>query len=133
MGPNEKIVRDMYARYAKQGYESIFDLFDEDIVWRAPGAENRLDQAGEWLGREQAREYFETLRRNWLLKLFVLQQLYSADDSRFAAWLKVEAHSNMSGKRVSAEKVDLVTMKNGKIVRYIEVYDTAPLERASRL
>jgi ketosteroid isomerase-like protein len=133
MGRNEKVLRNMYEKFATKGLDAVIDHFDEHVVWRSPGAPNRIDTAGEWHGHSGAREYFDTLRLNWTLKSMRLQEVYSADDKSFAARLRVSAASNATGKQVSLEKIDLVTMENGKITSYAEVFDTAPLERASRL
>jgi ketosteroid isomerase-like protein len=133
MGQNEKVLRDVYARFKESGIEALIEHCDENIIWRSPGAPNRIETAGEWHGHDGAREYFETLRLNWTLKSMYVQEVYSADDRTFAARLIVSAASNATGKCVSLEKIDLVTMQDGKITSYAEVFDTAPLERASRL
>jgi ketosteroid isomerase-like protein len=133
MGRNEKVLRDLYARYKEIGIEAVIPHCDENIVWRSPGASNRIETAGEWYGHDGAREYFEALRLNWTLTSMHLQEVLSADDHSFVARLLVSAASNATGKSVSLEKVDLITMRDGKITSYAEVFDTAPLERASRL
>lgn len=133
MGRNEKVLRDVYARYAKSGLESVIAELDENIIWRSPGAPNRIETAGEWRGRAGAREYFENLRLNWTLKSLQLQEVYASDDRRFAARIRIDAANNATGKTVRLEKIDLVTMEDGRITSYAEVFDTAPLERASRL
>ena len=133
MGQNEKILRSVYARYAKSGLVSVISEFDENVVWRSPGAANRIRTAGEWRGRDGARAFFATLGRDWTLKALQLHEIYSSDDCSFAARIRVLAASNTTGKTVQVEKVDFVTMRNGKITSYAEVFDTAPFERASRL
>jgi ketosteroid isomerase-like protein len=133
MSNNEKILRAFYARYVKEGLEAVIDRFDENVVVRSPGASNRIDTAGDWHGHRGARAYFQTFLLNWTPKSLRVQDIYSEDDRSFAVRLLVSAASNATGKSVSLEKVDLITMHDGKITRYAEVFDTAPLERASRL
>lgn len=77
MGQNEKILRSVYARYAKSGLESVISEFDENVVWRSPGAANRIRTAGEWRGRDGARAFFATLGRDWTLKALQLHEIYS--------------------------------------------------------
>ena len=46
--------------------------------------------------------------------------------------IDVTAQNRITGKTVRFEKVDFVTMQDGKITTYSEIFDTAPLIRAAR-
>lgn len=131
MGPNEKALRDAYARYLSG--ESVVTAFAENIFWVSVGAPNRIDTAGEWRGLDGVRQYFAAMADNWTLSEFKVEEMVTADDRRIAVRISVVAQSNVTGKAVRFEKVDLVSMENGKITDYSEIYDTAPLIRAARL
>lgn len=131
MGPNEKALRDAYARYVRG--ESVVTAFAESILWRSVGAPNRIDTAGEWRGLDGVRQYFAALAENWTLSEFKVEEMVTADDRRIAVRISVVAQSNITGKAVRFEKVDFVSMEHGKVTNYSEIYDTAPLIRAARL
>ena len=131
MGPNELLLRKAYAAYVVG--EPLPDVFSNDIVWTSVGAPNRIETAGEWHGLDGVAQYFEALSANWALTQFVVEEVVSRNDSRFALRIRVTAESSSTGKSVRVEKTDLVTMKEGKIVEYAEIYDTGLLVRAQRL
>jgi ketosteroid isomerase-like protein len=66
------------------------------------------------------------------LRDFAVEEIVGKDDRRFAVRIRVSAQSNATGKSVRFEKIDFVTMEDGKITNYAEIYDTAPLIRAAR-
>ena len=132
MGPNEKILRDGYARYTQGDIESVIGMFAEDIVWTSVGSPSRIDMAGEWRGLDGVREYYAALATNWTLLEFDVEEVIAQDDHRFAVRIRVTAQSNVTDKSVRIEKVDLVAMTHGKIKTYAEIYDTGPLDRATR-
>ncbi len=129
MGPNEKVLRDAYDRYSAG--EINYDLLAADIVWRSSGDRTRIASAGEWRGQAGVRDYFTALRNNWAIREHNVVDVIAQDDSRFAIRVAVHATHKQTHKTVVLEKVDLVTMKNGKCIAYAETLDTAPLERAS--
>jgi ketosteroid isomerase-like protein len=130
MGPNEKALREVYIVYFS-GTAPVTS-FAETIVWTSVGAPNRIEIAGEWRGLDGVREYFAALADNWTVSELTVEEIVGQDDRRFAVRLRVNAQSNVTGKAVRFEKADLVTMENGKITNYVEIYDTAPLIRAAR-
>ena len=131
MGPNEKALRNAYAGYVRG--EPISEMFATDVLWISVGSPNRVDTAGEWHGSEGVAQYFAALAANWTLTEFVVEEVVAQDDRRFAVRIRVKATSVPTGKVVHFEKADLVTMRDGQIVSYNEIYDTAPMIRAARL
>lgn len=133
MGPNEKILRDGYARYVNGDIESVIGIFADDIVWTSVGSPSRIEMAGQWHGLDGVREYYAALATSWTLHEFDVVEVVAQDDRRFAVRICVRAESHVTGKSLRFEKVDLVAMARGKITNYAEIYDTGPLDRASRL
>ena len=132
MGPNEKILRGAYADYALGNFESVLKLFADDVVIRSVGAPNRLDHAGEWRGLEGVRGYLAAIVANWTFQKIDMLELLTQDDRRFVVRSAVVGINRHTGGRASVERVDLVTIENGKCASYEEIFDTSPLERASR-
>jgi ketosteroid isomerase-like protein len=132
MGPNEKFLRDAYARYMRGEMDVAIAAMADNVVIRSPGNPNRIDSAGEWHGLKGVFDYVTALRTNWERQNFEILELITRDDRRFVVRIAVEAENLHTGARVRVEKVDFVTIENGEITSYEETFDTAPLERASR-
>jgi ketosteroid isomerase-like protein len=133
MGPNERILRDACARCTKGDFAGVVSLFASDIRWKSPGSPNRLETAGVRQGIEGAAAYIAASAVSWTPLSYEVQEIFVSGDTRFAVRVVVEVQSNITRKIVRVEKVDFVTMKDGKVTDFAEVLDTAPLERASRL
>lgn len=132
MGPNEKILRKAYADYAGGDLESLMALFSDNVVIKAVGAQNRLDHPGEWHGLDGVRAFLSAILGTWTFERMELLEMIAQNDTRFAIRSAVTGIHRATGGRASVERVDLVTMENGKCTSYAEIFDTAPLERASR-
>jgi ketosteroid isomerase-like protein len=134
MGPNEKILRKAYADYAKGDVDSVIPMFADDVVMKSVGAPNRLDHSGEWHGLEGVRGFLAAIAANWAFQKIEMLEMIAQSDTRFVVRSAVTGMSRQTGGRMaSVERVDFVTMKNGKCMSYLEIFDTSPLERASRL
>jgi ketosteroid isomerase-like protein len=132
MGPNEKKLQEIYQLYADGDLESVVAMLTDDVVIRSLGASNRLDHSGEWHGHAGARAYFQAIADNWTFPQRDLLEMFHEGDRRFVVRMAVTGVHRRTGAKASVERVDLVTMRDEKCASYFEVYDTAPLERASR-
>ena len=132
MGPNEAIVRDAYGHYSRGDFVSKLPIFADAIVWRSAGAPNRLTTAGERRGFDGVRDYFAALFEGWDIRAFSLSDLIVQDDRRFAARVSVTLRRKDGKAQVTLDKVDLLTMENGKCTSFSEVFDAGRLERAAR-
>ena len=132
MGPNEKILRDAYSRYSRGDFVSKLPIFADDIVWRSVGAPNRIATAGERHGFDGVRDYFAALLGDWDICEFALCDLIVQHDRRFAARIVVTLRRKDGSPKVTLDKVDLLTMENGRCVSFAEFFDAGRLERAAR-
>jgi ketosteroid isomerase-like protein len=125
----------VYARWhsTKGGnVEEVLDLFDDEIEMHSALSADVPDPiAGVHVRREEAAQYFEGLLRDW--------EMVSYDVDRFivgtggdeivmvgrCAW-----RNKANGNVADIPKVDIHTFRNGKVVRFQEVYDTLGFARA---
>ena len=133
MGQNESIIRDAYARYANGDLQKALQVFADDVIWRSSGAPNRISTAGERHGIGGVISYFSALLGEWKIVTYDLLEMLNQDDQRFVARVALELRHNITGSRVRVEKVDLLTMNNGKCTSFEEIFDAAPMERAARV
>lgn len=133
MGPNEKVLRDAYAHYARGAFDKLFAVFADDVVMKSVGALNRIDHAGEWHGMDGVHGFLAAIAENWTFEKVEMLEMIAQNDTRFVVRTAVTGVSTRTGGRASVERVDFVTMHNGKCKSYAEIFDTSPLERATRL
>ncbi|MEQ1867838.1 MAG: nuclear transport factor 2 family protein [Alphaproteobacteria bacterium] len=133
MGRNEQIVRDAYARCRSGDFEAKWDIVADDVTWTSSGASNRIATAGEWRGANGVYAYFTALFHEWQILAFDVVEMIGHDDRRFFARVALELCHNGTGARVKMEKVDALTMEDGKCTSFSETFDAAPVERAARV
>lgn len=131
MGPNEKILRDAYDRFSRGDMEHVYTILSDDVVWLSSGDHKRLTFPGQYRGKDGVRDYFKASRADWDVTEHNPVEFIAQDDQRFAVRIAVHAKHKRTLRSLTLEKIDLVTMKNGKCVSYAETLDTAPLEHAS--
>src|SRR5262249_1530705 len=131
MGPNEKILRDAYARFADGDMPYLYSVLADDVIWTSTGDRNVMPLAGEGRGHAGVRDYFKTSRGHWDVPEHKAIEYFANGDTRFAVRVSVEAINLRTKARVRFNKVDLVTMANGKLTTYEELFDTEPLIKAS--
>lgn len=100
---------------------------------KSVGAPNRIDHAGEWRGLEGVRGFLAAIAGNWTFEKIEMLEMIAANDTRFVVRSAVTGVHAHTGGRAHVERVDFVTMQDGKCNAYAEIFDTSPLERASRL
>jgi ketosteroid isomerase-like protein len=97
------------------------------------GDPNRMEGAGEWRGLDGVRQFFAAMAANWALNEFAIEEVVGTDDRRFAVRIRVAGKNKRTGKSVKFETIDFVSMADGKITNFSQIFDTAPLIRAARL
>lgn len=133
MGPNEKLLRQAYADFDRGDIDALLAVMSDSIVVRAVGSPLRLDHPGEWHGIEGMKRFLNAILANWTFPSRKVLEVIAQKDTRFVVRSAVTGVHKLTGGRASIERADFVSMANGKVVSYQEIFDTAPLERASRL
>lgn len=133
MGTNEKILRNAYGRFAAGDMEHLYTVLSDKIVWKVAGNRDTVPFAGEWTGKEGVQKYFTISRSEWDVREHQPLEFFSTgNDTRFAVRMAIDVVHRKNGGRFRTEKVDLVTMKDGKVVEYSELFDTAITERTAK-
>lgn len=122
------LVQEVYRRYGQGDLDFVFSMLADDVRWCSSGSPDTIPTAAERRGRDGVRKYFEALRADWTVERHDPQAFFSHDD-RVAVHTHVVARHNRTGQRLEFDKVDLVTVRNGRIQEFQEIFDSAPLER----
>ena len=112
MGASENAarIRAGYESFNKGDIDGLIDLFDEDIVWRFPGA-SKL--AGEHIGRDKV---LETLGAYGAASGGTLQANVvdiMASDQHVTGWARDTASTD--GRTLDLDSFVVFTMRDGKV------------------
>ncbi len=107
-------------------------LFTDDIVIRSLGDENpRLEFAKSRQGKSGAEQYFAELGSSWEMVYFTPEEFIAQDD-RVVVLSQVAFKSRITGKTAQSPKADIFRFRDGKIVEFVEFFDTAAAQAATQ-
>ena len=131
--PNLEILKGAYERWAgtRGGTAAeILDMFAPDVEMVSALSPDIPDAvAGVHLGRAGATEYFEGLLRDWEMMEWDVHQYVDGGDV-IAVVSRCAWRNKATGNIVDTPKIDIHTFRDGKVVRFQEVYDTLGFARA---
>jgi ketosteroid isomerase-like protein len=108
-------LRDGYARYSRQDYDLVDDLFADDIAWSVPGTEPLR-------GRDQVRSFFGSLGEQFASHTIVLDDAVE-DGDRLVAFV-THTFTRPDGESASFRAVHDWRFSDGDAVSLDEVADT---------
>jgi len=79
----------------------------------------------------ELRDYLAGVHREWRMELFDVMETIAQDD-RVVARISCTWTNRRTGKAFSVEKLDYFRLRDGKIVEFLECFDTAAMEEARR-
>jgi len=119
---NVKIVRQLYAAFAKRDINAIVGMLSPDVEWGEPS--NPFNPAGgtrhghegflEWLNIGRQAEEILVLEPRKML----------ADEDAVAVVGYMKCRAIPTGKAYESDFVHLVTLRSGKVVKFHEFFDT---------
>lgn len=128
---NIEIVNKIYEDFAKRNIPEIIKLLDPSVVWGEP--ENPLNPAGgtryghegflNWLKIGQEAEDILSLEQHQIL----------ANQNSVAVVGHTKCRAKKTGKTYSSDFVHLITLKEGKVIRFQEFFDTFAAAEAFKL
>jgi ketosteroid isomerase-like protein len=127
---NIRIVQQVYAAFAQHDINTILDILSPEVEWGEPSnpfnpaAGTRYGHAGflEWLNIGRQTE-----------DILVLEpRKYLTDDDTVAVVGYIKCLAKPTGKTYESDFVHLITIKDSKIVRFQEFFDTYSAAEAFR-
>lgn len=126
---NLALVANFYKHYNAGSFEPVEAALAEDVVWYSGGADGVVPWAGRWEGPDGVRAYREALNSHVEIIDYTLKE-HLADEDQVALWCTVRLCFKGSAAEHKIEKVDQITIRDGKLVKFWEIYDTAPVAAA---
>ena len=126
----ETFVRSLYAAFGRGDLKTILDNLDPAVDWRSNCASATVPWGGRREGLVGATSFFQALSVNLDFEVFEQNEFHEADDT-VTVLGRTRARNKKAGHGVfDSEWVHVFTVKNGKLTRFMEFYDTAAIERA---
>lgn len=121
-------VRSFYVAIGEANMEKLFSLLSEDIEWRLVGP-STIPYFGTYSGIEEVKKFFAILDKSERVDGFhPLEFLEGANTVTVLG--RESCCSKVSGKSFQTEWAHIFTVYDGKITRFVEYTDTAPIAAA---
>jgi ketosteroid isomerase-like protein len=108
------------------------NLMSENIVFRslAAGAEG-MEFTRECHSKADVRGYFSGLSEGWQM-IYYVPDVFIVQDDRVAVLARCSFRSKKTGKVIETPKADFFLFERGKIIEFMEFYDTEKAIAASK-
>ncbi|RZL89683.1 MAG: nuclear transport factor 2 family protein [Variovorax sp.] len=125
---NVEILRDGYQRWHESRADSAaywMSLMADDIRWRSLGAGAAgAEFTRECCSKPEVQRYFEQLGAQWELISYTADEFVAQGD-RVVMLGRAQWKHRTTGKIVDTPKADVHRLRDGKVVDFMEFYDTA--------
>ena len=128
-----KSAYDNWRRTKGGNLDEVLNLFDDQIEMHSvlePGVKHEL--ARVQTSREDAKKYFRELLDNWEMIDFPTEKVLADGDT--VVWIgRCHWRNKKDRKELDTPKIDVWTFRNGKAVRFFEMFDSLGFARAASL
>jgi ketosteroid isomerase-like protein len=126
MAAGADFIRSLYAAFGRGDMKTIFDNLDPAIIWTSNREGSNIPWSGTWRGASGVASFFEALSGHLDFKRFEPRDFFEADGTVVVLGY-TGGRMKHNGQAVEADGVHVYTIANGKVARFQEIYDTAPV------
>ena len=119
----EKFINNTYEERRNGNIEKLLSCFHPNCRFRIAGSERMGPLSAHIEGRESFRPMLQALIDNWDFAEFQTERLYVDGETVFAHRLGTIRHVP-TGIPIVTEILDMITVREGKIVEFVEFLDT---------
>lgn len=120
---NVTLVQQSYAAFSRGDIQAIVNACSDQVEWRTPKPEG-VPFGGDYRGRDQVARFFAELNQHEEITRFEPRE-YVAQGDRVVALGSYACKARATGRKAESDWVHVFTIRNGKIVRFQEYFDTA--------
>jgi uncharacterized protein len=125
---NTGLVQQAYDYFLSGDIPAVLELLSEDVEWVVPEV-GGVPGRGNWHGREQVGQFFQTLDDTQGARQFEPRE-FVAQDGKVVALGHYVWHVRSTGREWESDFVHVFSVHDGKITRFQEYTDTAALAEA---
>ncbi|MBM3624750.1 MAG: ketosteroid isomerase [Alphaproteobacteria bacterium] len=125
---NSDLIRSLYAAFGRGDVKSILDALDPTIEWLSNGDAKIIHCTGRRDGVAGAASFFQALADNLDFEAFEPKEFFEAGET-----VIVLGHTKARVKEggvFDSDWAHVFTLKNGKLLRFREFYDTKSIADA---
>jgi ketosteroid isomerase-like protein len=127
MSDNSKLIRALYDAFGRGDVKAILDNLDPSIEWVSNGDGKVIPWGGKRAGVMGAASFFQSLADNLEFEIFEPHQFFDSGDT-VTVLGRTRARVKKGGAGIfDCEWAHIFTLRNGKLIRFQEFYDTAAI------
>ena len=123
------LIQSLYAAFGRGNIATIVAAVAPDIEWRLNGSRSDHPLLGTWNGSKGVQAFFDELAKLQDFSEFSPRECLSAGDRVFVLG-HYAATMRKTGRKAASDWVHIFTVRNGKVVAFLEFTDTAEFARA---
>jgi uncharacterized protein len=121
---NVRLVQNAYDAFTRGDIEGLLQLLADDVEWITPGPSDIMPAAGHRRGHAGAAEFFASLSSQEDVEHFEPKE-YIAQGDKVVAICSYRGRVKATGRSTEAELVHVFEIKDDKVQRFREFFDTA--------
>jgi hypothetical protein len=130
MSGNADFIHGLYGAFARGDIATVLAGLAPDVEWICEGPAS-VPFCGTFRGPEQVSKFFGVLAETQSGQKLEIDETYDAGEQVFTV-NRYSCVVKVSGKEVDARGVHVFTVKNGKVTRFLEIFDSAAAVEAYR-
>ena len=125
---NITLVQNMYAAFGRGDIQTIMGHLAPNVEWTLNGP-TEIPYSGKKSGPDQVLTFFEALATTQEDQKLTIDE-YIAQGDRVATVGRYSATVKATGKRIDGPVAHIFTVRNGKVIRFLDFVDTAQMAEA---
>jgi len=128
---NVALVQSLYAAFGRGDMETLIAALADDIEWISPGPSDAIAFAGHRRGVPEVMQFFAALNGALEFEKFEPQEFIAQGDKVVVIGVS-RVRGRGTGRSTDNDWVAVITLRNGKVIRYRLYEDTIALAAALR-
>lgn len=125
---NTKLVKRVYELFKSGDVEGFLNMFSDDVSWETPVIENTPFN-GKISGKENLANWITAYSEAEEMTVFE-QDEFIAQGDRVVMLGHCKTRTKSTNKEFATNLVHILTVKDGKVTEFLELFDTAVVEKA---
>ena len=125
---NTALIQDLYAAFGRGDIPAILSRLADDVEWTTEGP-SAIPYAGKLTGPAKVRGFFEALGGTQD-NMKLTTESYIAQGDKVATTGRYSGVVKATGKRFDCAVAHIFTIRDGKVIRFLDFMDTAHMADA---
>lgn len=128
---NVQVVKEAYHRFQSGDIPTLISTLDDDVTFHTRGP-SIIPTAGTFRGHEGVANYFKKLAESEDVLAFE-PRMYLAEGNTVVALGHYQGRTRATGRPLDFDWAQVFTLRDGRVVRWENFFDTAAVAEAHRL